>query len=259
MKFQMTHDVLTDLVELSSPVIAIAIADRPPAGVKRVARSGRADCGYCRVGQRLVAGVDALRTRPDTAGNDRPDRALGAGVLLVMKRQPLILVGLVIVLTTGGLPAAAQSTDTDKAAPVEVTPYASLGSYPSPRVGAAVAFRLTPTLSVESEVGYCRDMTGRLSATASLLYDLPRIGRFRPYLAAGAGLEEYATALRLPDGALAAQPRKAFAINAGGGLKVPVDANWGIRTDARWFNGLGRDAGEHWRLYNGVTLATAGR
>ena len=176
-----------------------------------------------------------------------------------MKRQSLTPAVLVIVLATGVLPAAAQSTDTDKAAPVEVTPYASLGSYPSPRVGAAVAFRLTPTLSVESEVGYRHDMTGRLSATASLLYDLPRIGRFRPYLAAGAGLEEYATALRLPDGALAAQPRKAFAINAGGGLKVPVDDNWGIRTDARWFNGLGRDAGEHWRLYNGVTFPTGRR
>ena len=74
-----------------------------------------------------------------------------------------------------------------------------------------------------------------------------------------AGLDEYATALKLPDGALAAQPRKAFAINAGGGLKVPVDDNWGIRTDARWFNGLGRDAGEHWRLYNGVTFPTGRR
>jgi opacity protein-like surface antigen len=173
-----------------------------------------------------------------------------------MKRQSLIPAVLVIVLVGGVSPAAGQSTDRDKAAPVEVTPYASLGSYPSPRVGAAVAFRLTPTLSVESELGYCHDMTGRLSATASLLYDLPRIGRFRPYLAAGAGLEEYATALKLPDGALAAQPRMALAINAGGGLKVPVDDNWGIRTDARWFNGLGREAGEHWRLYNGVTFPT---
>jgi opacity protein-like surface antigen len=164
----------------------------------------------------------------------------------------------VIVLATGGLPAAAQSTNTNHA-PVEVTPYVSFGSYPSPRVGAAVAFRLTPTLSVESEVGYRHDMAGRLSASASLLYDLPRIGRFRPYLAAGAGLEEYATALKLPDGALAAQRRTAFAINAGGGLKVPVDDNWRIRTDARWFNGLGRDAGEHWRLYNGVTFPTGRR
>jgi opacity protein-like surface antigen len=118
---------------------------------------------------------------------------------------------------------------------------------------------MTPNLSVESEVGYCHDMTGRLSAAASLIDDLPRIGRFKPYLAAGGGLEEYATASRLPDGAVAAQRRTAFAINAGGGLKVPVDDNWGIRTDARWFNGLGRDAGEHWRLYNGVTFPTGRR
>ena len=85
------------------------------------------------------------------------------------------------------------------------------------------------------------------------------MGRLMPYLAVGMGLEEYATARELPNGALAAQPRTAFAINAGGGLKMPVDDNWGIRTDARWFNGLGRDAGEHWRLYNGVTLQTGRR
>jgi opacity protein-like surface antigen len=176
-----------------------------------------------------------------------------------MKRQSLIPVVLVIVLVTGALPVAAQSPDTEDAAPIEVTPYASLGSYPSSRVGAAVAFRLTPTVSVESEVGYRRDTAGRLSASASLVYDLPRIGRFMPYLAAGAGLEEYATALKLPDGSLMPQPRTAFTINAGGGLKVPVDDNWGIRTDARWFNGLGRDAGEHWRLYNGVTFPTGRR
>jgi hypothetical protein len=50
-----------------------------------------------------------------------------------------------------------------------------------------------------------------------------------------------------------------LAINAGGGLKLPVNDTWGIRTDARWFNGLGRDAGEHWRLYNGVTFPTGWR
>ncbi len=176
-----------------------------------------------------------------------------------MTRQSLTPVVFVIVLATGGLPATAQSTYTNRPAPVEVTPYASLGSYPSSRVGAAVAFRLTPSLSVESEVGYRHDTTGRLSASASALYDLPRMGRFRPYLAAGAGLEEYATGSRRPDGALVSQGRTAFAINAGGGLKVPVDDKWAIRTDARWFNGLGRDAGEHWRLYNGVTFLTGRR
>jgi opacity protein-like surface antigen len=175
-----------------------------------------------------------------------------------MKRQSLIPAVLVIVLATG-LPAAAQSADPDNAAPVEVTPYASLGSYPSSRVGAAIAFRLTPKLSVESEIGYRHDPIGLLSVSANLLFDLPQIGRVTPYLAAGAGLEQYATALRLPDGAFASQQRTALAINAGGGLKVPVNDNWGIRSDARWFNGLGRDAGEHWRVYDGLTFRTGGR
>ena len=95
------------------------------------------------------------------SGNDRPDRRLGSDVLLAMKRQSMIPAVFVIVLATGGLPAAAQSTDADNAAPVEVTPYVSLGSYPSPRVGAAILFPLTQTLSVESEVGYRHDMTAR--------------------------------------------------------------------------------------------------
>jgi len=164
-----------------------------------------------------------------------------------------------IVLATGVLPAAAQTTDTAGTALVEVTPYVSFGSYPSPRVGGAIAFRLTPVLSVEGEVGYRHDTAGRLSSSASLIYDLPRIARLRPYLAVGAGVEEYATGVVLPNGEIASQGRTAFAINAGGGLKVPVDENWGVRTDARWFNGLGRDAGEHWRLYNGVTLNTGRR
>jgi len=45
----------------------------------------------------------------------------------------------------------------------------------------------------------------------------------------------------------------ALSVNAGGGIKVPVDENWGVRADARWFNGVGEQAGEHWRLFNGVT------
>jgi len=157
----------------------------------------------------------------------------------------------VIVLAAG--PATAQTTVAE-GAPVEVTPYVSLGSYPSSRVGTAIAFRLTPELSVESEVGYRHNPIGALSMSASLLFDLPRLGRVTPYLAAGAGLEQYATAFQLPGGALAAQQRTAVAINAGGGLKVSVNDSWGIRTDARWFNGLGRDAGEHVRIYDGVTF-----
>lgn len=187
-----------------------------------------------------------------------PDCCHVTDVLLPMTLQssiPTVVPAVfVLALAAGGSPVAAQSTDERRTAAVEVTPYVSLGSFPSSRIGAAIAFPLTPSLSLESEVGYRHDPTGLLSLSASLLYDLPSIGRVTPYLAAGAGLEQYGTAAQLPDGTLATQERTAFAINAGGGLKVPVNDRWGIRTDARWFNGLGRDAGEHWRLYEGVTV-----
>jgi len=175
-----------------------------------------------------------------------------------MKRQSLIPAVFLIVMAVGTSHATAQSADAASAGPVEVTGYAALGSYPSSRVGAAIAFPLTRSLSIESEVGYRHEPFGLLSLSASLLYDLPTVGRVAPYLAAGAGLEQYATAVALPGGALASQQRTAFTINAGGGVKVPVNDNWGIRTDARWINGLGGDAGEHWRIYDGVTFG-AGR
>jgi uncharacterized protein (DUF169 family) len=44
----MNRDVLTDLLHLSSPAIAIAFTDTPPVGVSRVDRSGPASCDYWR-------------------------------------------------------------------------------------------------------------------------------------------------------------------------------------------------------------------
>ncbi len=44
----MRHDLLTELLGLSSPAIAIAFTDTPPPGVERVASSGPASCDYWR-------------------------------------------------------------------------------------------------------------------------------------------------------------------------------------------------------------------
>lgn len=137
---------------------------------------------------------------------------------------------------------------------VEVTPFVSLGSDVSSRIGAAIRFAWTPTLSLEAETGYRRGEIGALSAHLSLLYSLPRMGRLKPYLAGGLGLEQYGTALDVPGFGLVSQHRLAFAINMGGGLEVPVNRHWGIRTDARLFEGLGTFAPGHWRLFNGVTI-----
>lgn len=163
---------------------------------------------------------------------------------------------LVLALT----PAYAQSAATPRAADaaVEVTPYVSLGSPQSSRFGSAVSFDLTDTVSLEGEVGYRAGNAHLLSTNVSMLYHLPEIGRVRPYLAGGIGLEEHLYAESSPAGPVP-QRKAGLAVNAGGGLKIPVDDRWGVRTDARWFNGIGRTAPERWRVYNGVTFGMGGR
>jgi hypothetical protein len=135
-----------------------------------------------------------------------------------------------LLLTALAGPAQAQSRDREdiSGTPVIVTPFLSLGDPLSSRVGTAITFPVTETVSVEAELGYRRAELNALSAHVSAFYDLPQWRRITPYLAAGAGLEQYGTALEQPDGTLATQARTAFSINAGGGVKVPVNDDWGF-------------------------------
>ena len=165
-----------------------------------------------------------------------------------------------LTLIAGSARAQAQSPD-DQAPPaaVTITPFVSLGSPYSSRIGGAIAFPLNKDTSLEAEFGYRHQELNALSAHLSLVRDLPSLGRIKPYLAAGIGLEEYGAPLPQPNGTVATIGRMALSVNAGGGVKVPVDETWGIRADARWFNGIGDQAGEHWRLFNGVTFKAGGR
>lgn len=142
---------------------------------------------------------------------------------------------------------------------VEVTPFVGIGSAASARIGAAIRFEWTHRLGLELEMDYRRAEINALSSSVSLLYDLPRLGRTIPYLAGGVGVEQYGTALVLPGLGVVTQSGLAFTVNAGGGVRVPVSENWGIRTDARWSNGIGSNAPERWRVYNGVTFRRGGR
>lgn len=75
----------------------------------------------------------------------------------------------------------------------------------------------------------------------------------------GQHLENYETAFTGPNNSIIRLTGYALAVNAGGGVKVPVDENWGFRSDARWYRQFGRTGQEHWRLYNGVTFGTGKR
>jgi hypothetical protein len=139
----------------------------------------------------------------------------------------------------------------------EITPYVFLGSGTSSGVGTAIRWPLASPLSVELESNYRHAEINALSFNLNLLFDLPGVGPVTPYLASGVGVDQYGTPEALV-GNIATRKRTAVSVNAGGGLRVQTDENWGVRADARWFNDLGTGP-ERWRLYNGVTFGRARR
>jgi hypothetical protein len=168
-----------------------------------------------------------------------------------MRASRMAVVSLVA-FTLNALPAAAQDANV-----VEVTPYVGLGSAAASPVGTAVTFPVTSSLSVETDVAYRRG-EGRihaLSTNASLLWSLPRVGRSTPYLAAGVGLRQYGAPLFGANGPpIGTQPRLATAVNAGGGLKTPMNDALDLRTDVRWFKSLGREGSEQFRVAQGISF-----
>ncbi len=161
-----------------------------------------------------------------------------------------------VMFTLGTLPAGAQEAET-----VEVTPYVALASGVASPVGAAITFPVTSKLSVETDVAYRRAEGNirALSLSASLLYDLPRVGQSTPYVAGGVGLSKYGAPIFSSNGRpIATQSRLAMTVNAGGGLKMPINEKLALRTDARWFNFLGQ-GGEGFRVAQGISFGAGKR
>jgi hypothetical protein len=157
-----------------------------------------------------------------------------------------------VAFTLAALPVRAQDAKT-----VEVTPYVAVGSAGVSPVGAAVTFPVTSTLSVETEVAYRRG-EGRihaLSTNTSLLWFLPRVGQSTPYVVAGVGLSQYGAPVFSSDGPpIGTQSRVATTLNAGGGLKMPVNDKLDLRTDARWFKSFGKQGSEQLRVAQGISF-----
>jgi hypothetical protein len=157
-----------------------------------------------------------------------------------------------VAFTLAALPAEAQDAKT-----VEVTPYLALGSDGVSPIGVAVTFPVTSTLSVETDVTYRRG-EGRIHAlgtNTSLLWFLPRVGQSKPYVAAGVGLSQYGAFIFSSDGRpIGMQSRVAMTVNAGGGLKMPVNDMLDLRTDARWFKSVGKQGSEHFRVAQGIAF-----
>jgi hypothetical protein len=154
--------------------------------------------------------------------------------------------------TLAALPVAAQDANT-----AEVTPYVALGSEAVSPIGAAVTFPITSTLSIETDVAYRRGEGDihALSTSASLLYFLPRVGRSAPYVAAGVGLAQYGAPVFSTNGPpIGTVSRVAITVNAGGGVKVPMNEKLDLRTDARWSKSFGRQGSEQFRVAQGIAF-----
>ena len=174
-----------------------------------------------------------------------------------MIRQSVLMALACAILSTATPALAQESSEQSKPLRAEVTPFVSLGS--GTGAGAGVRWPLgSSPFSMELETGYRRVEIGSLSFNLSLLYDLPKTGPVVPYVAGGIGVDQYGTP-ELLAGTVVARRRTAFSVNAGGGLRVQANENWGLRADARWFNDVGKMGPERWRLYNGVTLGGAPR
>jgi hypothetical protein len=157
-----------------------------------------------------------------------------------------------LALTLDALPVGAQD-----ATSVDVTPYVALGSAAASPVGAAVTFPVTSTLSVETDVAYRRGEGGihALSSSISLLYFLPSVGPLTPYTVGGVGLSQYGAPVFSSNGPpIGTEPRVALTVNAGGGLKMPMNDKLALRTDARWFKSFGRQGSEQFRVAQGISF-----
>jgi hypothetical protein len=157
-----------------------------------------------------------------------------------------------VAFTLGALPVRAQDAKT-----VEVTPYVALGSAAASPVGAAVTFPVTSTLSVETDVAYRRGEghINALSSSISLLYFLPRVGQAIPYVVGGVGLSQYGVPVFSSNGPpIGTESRVALTVNAGGGLKMPMNEKLDLRTDARWFKSFGPQGSEQFRVAQGISF-----
>jgi len=158
-----------------------------------------------------------------------------------------------VAFTLEASPAWAQDAKT-----VEVTPYVAIGSAGASPVGVAVTFPLTSTLSIETDVAYRRGEgnINALSTNVNLLYFLPRAGSATSYVTGGIGLAQYGAPVFSSSDAppIGTETRVAMTVNAGAGLKMPMNEKMDLRTDARWFKSFGRQGSEQFRVAQGVSF-----
>jgi hypothetical protein len=151
--------------------------------------------------------------------------------------------------------------------PIEVSPFVSSGG-DSSSVGASVRWPFAARLGLEFEAEYrhtlARPLSGSLenngvNGNVNLVVDLGSIGRVRPFVLGGGGLEHYSL-VEQPDPYFLRKSGMSFVVNAGGGVRVPINDRFGIRAELRWTDGWTEgDPGGGFRMFYGATVGVGGR
>ena len=161
------------------------------------------------------------------------------------------------ILAGTAAPASPQATDQQPeteapaARSVHMTPFFALGDDLALGGGAAFTFGVMRSLSVELEASLGTDAA---RSSASLLYALPKWGRWSIYAAGGAGFQRDEDPSYPNATYFSGRKKNEFAVNIGAGVSVPVTDKWGWRADFRWYNPKA-EWPESWRVFNGLTMA----
>ena len=140
--------------------------------------------------------------------------------------------------------------------PVEVSTFLAVGALDASSTGvtARMPIRARRASRPKPNGGWRRSAaSGRGQPRA----DLRKPGRVTPYVIGGAGIDRYKVSLGGPQQGSTTQLTSALSVNAGGGVRIPLNARWGMRTDARISNGIGRSP-TRWRVFYGMTANVGG-
>ena len=141
--------------------------------------------------------------------------------------------------------------------PVELSTFLAVGGLDTSSTGVTARMPIRARLSLEAEVEWRLESVSGLSAAGNLVLDLRKPGLVTPYVIGGAGIDRYKVSLDWPQHGSTTQLTSALAVNAGGGVRIPFNARWGMRTDGRISNGIGRSP-TRWRVFIGMIANVGG-
>ena len=186
--------------------------------------------------------------------------------MVISRSLVLVTCALLAAPAAGGAQQAPPARDA-RDLPIEVSPFASSGGDTS-GAGVSVRWPFMARLGLEFEAEYrhtqARPLSGSLedngvNGNVNLVFDLPAIGRVRPFLLGGGGLEHYSNVAQ-PEPHFLRESGMSFVVNAGGGVRVPINDRFGIRTELRWTDGWTEGwPGGGFRMFYGATVGVGGR